>query len=309
MDDLRVKKIEEKTYPSEDAMPLWGVEQSFFELKEWKPIWGLVDAAYQGFPNITTIRQPWFYMLGTAEALFAAGLTGTSTRDNLPGAVAPISAMNSVVTGLSSLSSSSGMSDYSGKGSMSLWLRWLELSSSADKLPLIFKLLWTDLAASALVGTKGVLGEGNAQPELAVSIPAQRTDHTVRYRYAFGIPAFLTAFALLLVLLVLGLSVVTGHSSLKIMDQRLKQTSLGRSVTTLVNPESSTYHMSSKDWNKANGHRYLELGNGSSPTEEVAPQQSGVQVGPSEHMYTSVPRKPVGSGVGYNVEEYRPNPY
>lgn len=304
MDNLRVKNIEEKTYSSEKDMPLWGVEESYFQLSEWSPIWGLVDPAYEGFQNVSTVRQPWFYLLGTAEAIISSGLSQMYTMDNVAGAIAPLSAMTSVTAGLTATTGVS-LSDFTAQGSMSLWLRWRELSSAAESLPLIFKLLWTDLAASAMVGTKGVLGEGNAQPELAVGISARRTVHSVRYHYAFGIPAFATALALLVVILLLCLSIATGHSSLKIMDQRLKQTSLGRSLTTLVSPQSSTYDMSSKDWAKANGHRYLDLGGTVTSPVDVAPQQSGVQFGTSEHVYTSLARKPVG---GYNVEEYQPRP-
>lgn len=296
LDNLQIEEIKEKEYKDEDDMPLWGVEDWYFELGEWKPIWGLVHESFEGFQNVSTVRQPWFYMLGSFNSIASPKLYPMQTIENLPAGIAPIAALNNIMSTTSSVTSASDEVDITAAGSMSLWLRWRELSGSVEEVPKIFKLLWTDVAASALVGTKGVLGEGNAGPGQLVEIHVNPTVHRVLYHYAFGIPAFFTALCLLFVLLLVCLSLVTGHSSLGIMDQRLKQTSLGRSLTTLHNPESSSFNMSSTDWNKANGHRYLDLGiggRGGPPVPGQEPQQTGVQlVGPLEHLYTSLARKP-----------------
>lgn len=43
---------------------MWGVEDTIFEFTQFEPIWGVVDPAYEGFQNISTMRAPSFYMLG-----------------------------------------------------------------------------------------------------------------------------------------------------------------------------------------------------------------------------------------------------
>jgi hypothetical protein len=313
LDNLQIEEIKDKEYNDKDDMPLWGVEDWSFELGEWKPIWGLVHDKFEGFQNVSTVRQPWFYMLGTSNGLYGPNFYPMQTLENLPAGIAPLAAMNTIME-TSAVTSSSDTADITAAGSMGLWLRWRELSGSADSMPTIFKLLWTDIAASALVGTKGVLGEGNVGPGQLVEIHVNPTVHRVMYNYAFGIPAFVTAFCLLCVLLLLCFSLITGRSSVRIMDQRLKQTSLGRSLTTLNNPESSSFIMSSTDWNKANGHRYMDLGfgrggGGQQPTGQE-PQQSGVQLaGPLEHLYTNLdgkPASPLASVQDYGTEYHSP---
>jgi aspartate ammonia-lyase len=64
--------------------------------------------------------------------------------------------------------------DYSGNYNMAVWARWQNFSQSAETVSLIPNLIFTDNAASAVVGTKGVLGPMNAAPSGAV----QRRPHS-----------------------------------------------------------------------------------------------------------------------------------
>ncbi|KAK4246331.1 hypothetical protein C7999DRAFT_33294 [Corynascus novoguineensis] len=51
-----------------------------------------------------------------------------------------------------------GLPDYSGQTNLALKRRWKDLSRSADTVAKIPNLIWTDLAANAVVGTKGLAG-------------------------------------------------------------------------------------------------------------------------------------------------------
>lgn len=256
IDNLAIKGVKEKEYPDDRSMPLWGVENWSYTLGQYDPVWGLVDGTYEHFDKVTTIRQPYLYLIGTSEQRYAT-FQPSGTFMNLPGTIAPFVSMTSVsAIGTTDLTT---VADFTARTGMSLWMKWRNLTGSADTTPQIIKLLWTDLAASAMVGTKGILGAGNAHLDSAVEIPVTPTVHRVTFDYAYAVPAFVTLFCMVIVLVLLIVSIARGRASIKIMDQRLKQTSIGRSLTTLFSPESSSFVMPSKDWSGTNGHRMLDL--------------------------------------------------
>ncbi|UPK91983.1 hypothetical protein LCI18_002918 [Fusarium solani-melongenae] len=256
--NIEVKEIKDKDYTAEDGMPLWGVEDSPLELDVFPPIWGLVDPAYEKFQNISTIRAPSLYLLGSGSmSPLRWELDSGYVHRNLPASIAPIGAFFTI---FSSTTNSLSPNDVVGKSSMSLWLKWRELSKSANSASTILKLLWTDFVASAVVGTKGVLGARNAQPEDAAEVSVIPLEHRIRYRWLYGIPAFLL---LACMALIAGLAVflrLAGRANLDTMHCRLKQTSLGRVLTTLVDPQSSNFVMSAGDWSKNNASKDIDLG-------------------------------------------------
>ena len=44
---------------------------------------------------------------------------------------------------------------------MAMYVQWQNLSQTPEGASFIVNLIWTDLAASVIVGTKGILGTGN----------------------------------------------------------------------------------------------------------------------------------------------------
>ncbi|KAH7130845.1 hypothetical protein EDB81DRAFT_845509 [Dactylonectria macrodidyma] len=202
IDNLVVREIKDKEYATEDDMPLWG-----------------------NFQNIWTIRAPSLYFLGTAmNGWIGRGLDPQFTHMNLPASIVPTGAF---LTILSKMDNTPSTYDLTGQTTMNLWLWWLELSRSADSVSTIMKLMWTNFATSAVVGTKGVLDERNAQPNEAADISVIPLVH---------------------------------RSSLETLNYRLKQTSLGRVLTTLVDPQSSTFAMTAADWSKLNARKDMDLG-------------------------------------------------
>ncbi|KNB16530.1 hypothetical protein FOXG_14368 [Fusarium oxysporum f. sp. lycopersici 4287] len=277
-ENLVVKEIKEKEYASEDDMPLWGVEDSPLELEVFQPIWGIVDPAYDKFQNISTVRAKSLYLLGSGSlSQVRWELDPGFVHRNLPASIAPIGAF---VTIFSSVANSLSPNDVVGKTSMSLWLKWRDLSRSADSASTILKLLWTDFVASAVVGTKGVLGARNAQPEHAADVSVVPLVHKIRYRWRYGIPAFLLLACMSLIAVVAALSLLTGRPNIEKMRYRVNQTSLGRVLTTLFEPQSSNFAMSTADWSKNKAEKHVDLGK-NRPMAGLEPQPQIIAEDPS----------------------------
>lgn len=304
-DDLRnliVQDIKDKEYSREEDMPLWGYEDWDYTFQQYQPIWGLVHPAYEGFEHVQTLQAPSLYMIGSLEdALVKLNLDPKYPSTNLPGSIVPIAAMTTIATNSKSTSGSTTF-DFSGKDSMSLWLKWGQLSQSAEQISSIIELLWTDLASSAVVGTKGILGSRNAHPDEAARIGVRQTVHKVKYRWAFGIPAFIVALIMCLIFLAVIVSAVLGQSSIAAMTHRLKQVSLGRAITTVLSPQTSSFLQSPKEWGEMNAEKVLDLGTGSLPSgREVEQQVQQVPAGSNGH-YSAVPPQPAYSPQPYQGE-------
>lgn len=294
LDNLRIKAVKEQEYADETDMPLWGLETWDYQLAGIDPIWGLVDEVYEGYPNVSTIRAPSFYLPGSATD--GPWRIRKFKEDrfwmNLPGAIAPLAALAAVRKDL--LSTSGEVVDYSAQNRLGLWLRWRELTASAEDVPQVFKLMWTDLAASAMTGSKGVLGAGNAERDSAANIQILPVVHRVKYHLLFGIPAFILALVLLLIGAVVLFALIFGKSSLKVVDHRLKQTSVGRVVTTLRHPEASDFTMSSRQWTEENAERPLDMSWTTAVPGRHSAGWSPVPVGsPSPEGDHAIKRKPV----------------
>ncbi|KDN60004.1 hypothetical protein CSUB01_08015 [Colletotrichum sublineola] len=83
---------------------------------------------------------------------------------------------------------------------MPVFKRWQALSNDSDRVANIIKLVWTDIAASTVVGTKGTLGPGNdAAANKTVTIFIKPTGKQIKYRWVFSIPAFILLLAMLVI--------------------------------------------------------------------------------------------------------------
>ncbi|KAH6967970.1 hypothetical protein BKA56DRAFT_497595 [Ilyonectria sp. MPI-CAGE-AT-0026] len=255
LEGLVIRDLKEKKYQDESEMPLWGMEASFFTLEQFEPIWGLIDSAFEDFQNISTIRAPSLYL----PQVVVDSLGAMTPTRNLPGAILPVAAYKTIRLNAGSIWT--GI-DYTAEGSMSLWMRWKELSKSATTMPKIIQFLWTDIAASALVGSKGVLGSRNMEPDQAATINIHPTVHRVKYHWPFAIPAFIVVLLIVLVFVVVVLSVAFGNASLGGMKQNLKQVSVGRVLTSVFHPQSSDLAMEPVVWSKGNGSRLIDMSGG-----------------------------------------------
>ncbi|SCO87604.1 uncharacterized protein FRV6_11731 [Fusarium oxysporum] len=261
---LAVTDIKDKQYTGEGSMPLWGVEEmgDRYRLAELNPIWGLVSPAYQDVANVSTVRQPSLFLPGWVNPLSIGNSGLISSRNNLPGSdfsVAVLSAAYNVGGDLLG----NGLMDYTGESSIAMWARWQNLSSNAETAALIPNLIFADISASAVVGTKGVLGPGNTARKNPVPISVTPMITTVRYHIPYAIPAAISA--LLLFVLACGalLTVILRQDGLSQMREHLQGLSPGRIYTTLLSPgQGSDMLMRGEEWSKKFGRDVIDLSGG-----------------------------------------------
>jgi hypothetical protein len=256
---LTVDSIKDKMYKDNSMAPLWGMEDTGRAIGNIEPIWGLVSPDYEKFPNVSTVRKPDFYLPGyTGGGLQVNSFSDSSfgALKNLPASQFFRFALGGVYGGgngydesVPGISSSGVQLDYSGHSSVALFRRWQKLSSTESGMASVLNLIWTDLAAPSVVGTKGTLGPGNkgAQSK-AGTMTVQPFARKVKYNWVFAIPALILAVVLLLIT-VIGLAfAILGISSLTTMKRRLRETSPGRIYTVLVHPGEARMDTPSKEW-------------------------------------------------------------
>ena len=190
---LEVVSLADKTYANDSAKPLWGVENTSMLLKDGGPLWGLVSPSAAKTLNISTVRK---------ESLYLPGRDPVMGWQNVPAAdFASIALDMAYKTG----SASRGVIDYSGQSNLAMFRKWQQLSRTPESSAKILNLIWTDIAANMVVGTKGLEGrnqetttsktkrDGQGAPPQKINKMPPITNYTrrVRYHYAYGIPAFL----------------------------------------------------------------------------------------------------------------------
>ncbi|PKS04922.1 hypothetical protein jhhlp_008288 [Lomentospora prolificans] len=282
---LQVTNIEPKEYDNEEDMPLWGFEESGLNVTGIRPLWGLISPEYASHEKVSSIRQPHFRLPGY-QGLTAPSLTA-ETSQNIPGSDFPFMSMNRVFD----MTDADWPFDLLGLASMSIFTRWQELSPNPDAAAQILALMWTDLAASAVVGTKGVLGSFNSGNDDEVTeIFVRPIGHRVTYNYVYGIPAFILIPFLATFGFFMVVSFCIGKVSLAKLKKRLNQVSAGRIYTTFIYPEMSNLLMPSKDWLVSNGGKSVTVGVSASgagrpvptayPPQQIPLVQPGIPLSP-----------------------------
>lgn len=286
LSNLAVTDVQDKTYSDEGSMPVWGVENTGnkYLMQDLNLIWGLVSPTYENDVNVSTVQQPSLYLPGWINPGFATLGDAESLEgfENLPGSDFAVGALSTSYC-VSELCT--GGIDYSGNTNMAMWVRWQNLTQSADTASLIPNLIFTDTAASAIVGTKGVLGPGNTADQNVVPIFVTPFVMKIRYHYPFAIPALAAALMLVLItLLALGTACFSGASFAR-MRLRLQQVSPGRIYTTFLYSRPDGLTMRSKDWSKQFGKSIVDLSgqfpkdaNGIQPSEKESSVMEQEQV-------------------------------
>ncbi|KAJ3498075.1 hypothetical protein NLG97_g1406 [Lecanicillium saksenae] len=252
LDGLRVTGIDSKEYINDTEVPLWGFEESGSTFDAIQPLWGLISSDYQSRQNLSSVRQPYFFIPGY-RSLF--GRFGPKPLPNLASSIFASRTMDQVFA-----FDDHGGFDLQGSSSTAILRRWQSLSQNATSAATIIKLTWTDLASSAVVGTKGVMGRLNKDksdsfPHIQVS-PIERT---ITYRFSYGIPAFVLLLSFILVGITSMISACLQNAGVARLRLRIHQTSVGRAYTTHLYPDDSSLTMSSREWRESNGYRPLKL--------------------------------------------------
>jgi hypothetical protein len=121
-------------------------------------------------------------------------------------------------------------------------------------------LIFTDSAASTVVGTKGALGAAdNAQPAAASSVaPVIRVTPIylrVRYHLPYAIPALVAAALLLAVLAVAAVM----HGGCSRLRRQMHQLAAGRIYTTFLYPGPGIMSTRSREWSNTLGGKVVDL--------------------------------------------------
>lgn len=269
LSSLGIVDIKDKAYDQSNSssMPLWGVENTgnAYYTSDLSLIWGLVSDEYETNVNVSTVVQPHLYLPGWINPS-SVSYQGFQAQgfENLPGTDFGIGALQTAYCVSADSSTCTGGIDYSGQTNMAMWVKWQNLTRSADTASLIPNLIFTDTAASAIVGTKGVLvSAGNANGANAVTLSVTPTVARVRYHYPYAIPGLLTCLLLALMTVVAIVTSLCFSRGKPIAQLRLnlQQIAPGRIYTTFLLPGQGSMTMKARDWAAHWGFVTLDLSN------------------------------------------------
>ncbi|KKZ63673.1 hypothetical protein EMCG_01980 [[Emmonsia] crescens] len=267
---LSVRGIREKTYAGDDDKPLWGVEHSEKILDEVLPLWGLVSDEHKGRKDMSVLQKESLWLPGYA------GRVGTSPigYSNLPGMYFHTGGFEAAYD--INTSPYSGLSDYSGATNIAMYSKWQEWSDKASTTAKIINLVWTDVAANAVIGTKGWIprqgrtsiarrDDGDVQPSPRPAnndlreVPVIVFRKVVKYDLKFAIPAFLALVFTLVIASTTCLLCMFGRARPSRMRKYLFYTSAGRVMASFVYPNQADPQAPSKQWNKSVGFKRIAV--------------------------------------------------
>ncbi|KAL6243810.1 hypothetical protein RBB50_009244 [Rhinocladiella similis] len=270
---------------SASAPPLyWGVENNSeldLTIVDAIPLWGLVSSSTPKSSSLSVVKSPHLYLTAYMNS-FTTGLGSTGT-DNMPGLNFPTNALASVYNG-DVFGSSSGYGDYSGKNSFSMYAQWQRLSATTNGTARIVNLIYTDVLANGLIGTKSWLPSSDSIPEAdapatvqkrkratstsassssptAARVPVQLLVRRIRYRWLYGIPACVGLLLSGIFGLTTLLLLCMGRASPSKMRAYLNATSPGRIITMFLYHNEYECQASSKRWGRGVGSKRVRIGN------------------------------------------------
>ncbi|OQV11208.1 hypothetical protein CLAIMM_15077 [Cladophialophora immunda] len=218
---LRSLHVDSIDPQSPSSRPLyWGIENNSdldLTITDAIPLWGLVSSDTRESSALSVVKSPHLYLTAYMNA-FTTGLGSTGT-DNMPGLNFPTNALASVYNG-DVFDSSTGYGDYSGKNSFAMYAQWQKLSATTNGTARIVNLIYTDVLANGLVGTKSWLPASDAIPgttdgststqkrkraasstataesssPTTAQVPVQVFTRKIRYHWVYGIPAYMGVF-------------------------------------------------------------------------------------------------------------------
>jgi hypothetical protein len=273
---LNIVNATEKSYASDDDKPLWGVENTSLMLSDASALWGLVSPDYQGRSDLSTIRSSQLWLPGYTGLSFGVFTFG---YQNLPGVEFHTDAIGGAyVTGTSG---NENLVDYSGKSNLAMYAKWQELSKTANTTANIINLIWTDISANAVLGTKSWLPSpplvnlqqkrdtttttANASPQQqqqTAQVPVQVYTHQIHYKYLFAIPACLVVLLTASLSLAAFLLMIFRRARPSEIREFLNALSPGRIMTMFVYPDECDQQAPTKKWVKQVGYKRIVIGSG-----------------------------------------------
>ncbi|ERF69815.1 hypothetical protein EPUS_08016 [Endocarpon pusillum Z07020] len=238
---LQILNITDKVYKKENNTPLWGVENPNMTLGSVTPLWGLISPEHENAVNLSTVRSDRLYLPGHPSG----GVSSLPGYQNVPGTDGPQSALSSAY----SIGSSKDVTNYSGKTNIAI----------APTTAKIINLVWTDIAANSLVGTKSWISGSALPPNLAkrdgslsnnaaVDVPVTVYEHQIRYRWVFAIPAAIVMFLAALIGLAALMFALMGKARPSHIRHYLFQLAPGRILTNFLYPGVCSGNAPTRIW-------------------------------------------------------------
>jgi hypothetical protein len=262
---LNVRDVRPKDYSGAD-MPTWGVEASGLTLRSLAPLWGLIDPAETQAPNLTTIQKEHLWLPGKLPSLSQV----VPAVDNFPALNFYRTVAGTVYNiGSSRNSPSDSFVDYTGDQDFRMHQKWFELAANASSAGTILNLIWTDLAANAVVGTRGWHTEDVVRgftkrdeitPRADEQVSVTTYARALQYRWwPYFIPGAIVLISAGLLILAVFILMLTRATGIKKLNRFLDHTSLGRNLTAWLYPESSSLNSKRKLWLESDGKKPITL--------------------------------------------------
>lgn len=295
LESLSVRDVKEKQYKSPTDHPLWATEDWWFPGYEGAyaaPLWGIVNDSYEGTPGYNFTRAPSYYLPFSYYDLTWKGMS--SPLDMLAGPVAPYGIMGQVLTGIfSDTSLNANIPRYSGVDTGALRTKWRALSRKPEDAEKLLRLVWTDMMASATVGTVGTSDTEDAttgqqsgqsvQPDaMAALFPRSVAvfERRVTYDMRYAIPALLFLASWIFLVLAASITALLNGQLLRQLKQLLNDTSVGRvAVGSADGEHQNLLRLSTRDWLDAVGHLPLLLWKDREGYDELEQTPAGSKLG------------------------------
>lgn len=196
-----------------------------------------------------------------------AALPTSGSFQNLPG----VEFYTDVLSTIFQLSfAPPALADYTGKTNLAMYAKWQNLSRTADGTADIVNLIWTDIAANAVVGTKSwspsppLTGlqkrqSQSSQGSQVAQVPVPVFTRRVQYRWLFAIPAGLALAISGLIGLTTVAMMIVGHARPSKMKTYLNALSPGRILATFVYPNECDQQVSTDTWVQVVGRKKVVL--------------------------------------------------
>jgi hypothetical protein len=191
--------------------------------------------------------------------------------------------------------------DYSGQTSLALYAKWQNMTLSANGTAGIINLIWTDLAANIVVGTKGwgltaasvdnstfFIANASLSTEQSVvglsstsQVPITFYQSHIRYRLPYAIPAIIILITILFILSTLLVLLGQRRTGSTKMRQLLDGTAAGRIMALLVWPKDG--EMTGIEWiRNVQKYQVRVTSDGVFPEDDGAPHDSSTEAVTSE---------------------------
>ncbi|KAL5358713.1 hypothetical protein BJX96DRAFT_173696 [Aspergillus floccosus] len=254
---LSVTRVRDKHYPDEESKPLWGVEITRLRLEDANPIWGFLGLSDARRSDLVALRKDSLHLPGFQ---FGSGARAYNNRQNFPGVDFHVNAMSMAYD----ITPSTEAEYYAGVRDLGIFSRWQNLTTHAETTQRVLNLVWTDVAANAVLGTKGWHSQQPGDP-VDASVVVQRYHRQVNYEWAYGIPAFLVLGLALLTAVFSIFFGITGRATSATVRWYLNATSMGRVYGQFKYPDSASVQSPTREWIESVGVQKVRIG----PVDEV----------------------------------------